>query len=625
MLTNTNNVNRYLINGTPLATYSISFPYWDKEEIKVYLTNEDGTLETLVENTNYTLSAPNGNDGTLTRVGDWTAGATNLTIVREMNLTQEVDLRNGDKIDAETVERSFDTVTAQIQQLAEQQTRSMQSSIDEAGSAMVIPNATARAGSGSGTIMGFGPSGDSIELRDLAQFDTDVQNTADNASSAHTDATAAGVYKEKAKAWASKFDDDHPDDTEPVEDGNYSAKKYAYDANVSEAFSTESRYKSEGFATGTVDGAPVPNTSPYYHNNSKYFKEQADATFNNKVDISDIVDNTSTQVATRPLSANMGYELKQQILNLQARGRFLSLWNCLTGLPETDPVEIPYAYKAGDYYIVSHSVFSMIEITAEYDDTADYAVDDYTVHQGSLFQCNTPISGGETWDPTHWDEITNNYIPNGSSYTGIASTTTSPDEIKANDFYWYDGTTWLLLNNTSKTLTFANIAGDPMDNAALEAAFDKTVKHENDVPASAIPVNADQLNGHADTYFATASALNAISDKVTPNDISSSVTESIGKTKVYQVGKIVFVSWQLNGGTLSTGSNTVATGLPVPLDYTASGSNPAMPLNNAGGNGMWDTSFVIQVKSSGDLIAYNGSGSSLSGSSRGSYIVYVCQ
>lgn len=39
--------------------------------------------------------------------------------------------------------------------------------------------------------------------------------------------------------------------------------------------------KSEGFANGTQNGSPVTSGSPYYHNNAKYWKEQAQAIVNN--------------------------------------------------------------------------------------------------------------------------------------------------------------------------------------------------------------------------------------------------------------------------------------------------------------------------------------------------------
>lgn len=137
---------------------------------------------------------------------------------------------------------------------------------------------------------------------------------------------------------------------------------------------------------------------------------------------SDVVNSVLSQTTDKPLSANMGYELQQEIDNLKARGRFLSLWNCTTGLPATNPQEMPYTYKAGDYYIVS--------------------------------------SVGST-----------NYKPSGTVYSGTASSTQETLEVKSNDFYEFDGTNWILLFNTQKTVSFANIAGQPSDNLNLASAL----------------------------------------------------------------------------------------------------------------------------------------------------------
>jgi len=91
-------------------------------------------------------------------------------------------------------------------------------------------------------------------------------------------------------------------------------------------------------------------------------------------------------------------------------GRYLSTWNCATGLPETNPETDPYEYTTGDYYIVG-----------------------------------TVASSGET-----------NYRPNGSSYViGQASTTVESSSIGINDTYLYDGTNWTLLK-TSTTVTSVN-------------------------------------------------------------------------------------------------------------------------------------------------------------------------
>ena len=233
---------------------------------------------------------------------------------------------------------------------------------------------------------------------------------------------------------------------------------------------------------------------------------------------SDVVNSVLSQATDEPLSANMGYEMQQEINNLKARGRFLSLWNCITGLPKTNPVDMPYSYKAGDYYIVSQSITTLKETTPEYQTTEDYDVGDFTLYNDAIYQCNTAIIGGEEWTPAHWTALVADYIPSGSSYTGAASSTTTADEVKANDFYEYDGVNWLLLNNTAKTLTFANIAGDPQDNLALASEFSDVVRHDTGTPGVAPPINADQLDGHAASYFATEDEVDAVRGGVSEYD-----------------------------------------------------------------------------------------------------------
>ena len=143
-------------------------------------------------------------------------------------------------------------------------------------------------------------------------------------------------------------------------------------------------------------------------------------------DIPVVVNNVTSTSTTSALSANMGKELQDEIDNLEARGRFLALWNCATGLPATNPQTSPYQYKSGDYYIVG------------------------TVASGSAA----------------------NYKPDGSSYTtGIASTVVETAEVAVDDVYYYDGTNWKLQANTQKTVSFANIAGQPTDNTNLATAL----------------------------------------------------------------------------------------------------------------------------------------------------------
>lgn len=42
----------------------------------------------------------------------------------------------------------------------------------------------------------------------------------------------------------------------------------------------------------------------------------------------------------------MGKVLQDQITNMSGLNKFLSTWDCTTGLPTTDPAVSPYVYSA---------------------------------------------------------------------------------------------------------------------------------------------------------------------------------------------------------------------------------------------------------------------------------------
>ena len=144
----------------------------------------------------------------------------------------------------------------------------------------------------------------------------------------------------------------------------------------------------------------------------------------NLLSSNDVKNNVTSTDTDKPLSANMGKELNDRIQNLASIGKYLAMWDSTTGLPTTNPVTMPYTYTTGDYYVISKI--------------------------------------GET-----------NYMPNGATYSGTASTTeyTGTDELNIGDFFYYDGTVWSLMKNTGKTVAFANIAGSPMDNSNLASAL----------------------------------------------------------------------------------------------------------------------------------------------------------
>lgn len=180
-----------------------------------------------------------------------------------------------------------------------------------------------------------------------------------------------------------------------------------------------------------------------------YTKSETDAKITANVENS--VTSTST---TKALSANMGKELQDQIQNLKQRGRYLSIWDCTTGLAKTEPTVNPYEYKAGDYFIVG-----------------------------------TVAEEGGT-----------NYRPSGTSYDKtVPSTTVETGSPIVNDTYYYDGTSWTLLHAEQPEISWGSVVGKP-DTFPPEA-HTHTKSEITDFPTSMPPT----AHSHAsDSWFTTA-------------------------------------------------------------------------------------------------------------------------
>lgn len=191
-----------------------------------------------------------------------------------------------------------------------------------------------------------------------------------------------------------------------------------------------------------------------------YTKSETDAKITANVENS--VTSTST---TKALSANMGKELQDQIQNLKQRGRYLSIWDCTTGLAKTEPTVNPYEYKAGDYFIVG-----------------------------------TVAEEGGT-----------NYRPSGTSYDKtVPSTTVETGSPIVNDTYYYDGTSWTLLHAEQPEISWGSVVGKP-DTFPPEA-HTHTKSEITDFPTSMPPT----AHSHAsDSWFTTA--INSKADEAKPS------------------------------------------------------------------------------------------------------------
>ena len=126
----TTNKAAYIGNGVAIS-FAIPFPFLAQEHLKVYQLLND--IQT--ERTDWTVS-----DGNLVFA---TAPADNaqIVIMREVPLTQETDYRENEILPAETLERCFDKLTMQVQQLAEKSARAVTVDIfDDTQADSLIPS-----------------------------------------------------------------------------------------------------------------------------------------------------------------------------------------------------------------------------------------------------------------------------------------------------------------------------------------------------------------------------------------------------------------------------------------------------------------------------------------------------
>lgn len=167
MVTAETNVQRYEFMPTVKA-YGFMFPFLDRADIRVVVTDADGNDEDLVQDTDYTVSFP-GDSGTVTLLGDirqkdWAK----LTIVREMQLVQETDLENGQSLDAEVVEDGLDRLTMLVQQVQEQVSRAVSVSVSDGAAPpeISIPGKDER----KDTFLGFDSTGEKMTVFPQSDF-----------------------------------------------------------------------------------------------------------------------------------------------------------------------------------------------------------------------------------------------------------------------------------------------------------------------------------------------------------------------------------------------------------------------------------------------------------------------
>ena len=281
-----------------------------------------------------------------------------------------------------------------------------------------------------------------------------------------------------------------------------------------------------------------------------------------KPTIPTVINNLTSTDTTNALSAAQGKVLNDKIADLQALGKFLSLWDCATWLPISFPHQTPYSYSTWDYFLVENV------------------------------------------------GTTTNYRPTWSSYNGTASTVVETDEIEIWDMYIYDGSVWLLQINHGKSVSFANLTWQPSDNAALSTALDSKqnnlatqTAYTSKGTASKVPqittntlwqvtgiteVNISYPSQVSDTAYAsswnwvtsTAPSKNAVYDKISAMDTTiswkadSSSLATVATSWSYNdlTDKPSIPSWQIQSDWTQTNTSAV--------DYIK--NKPTIPTVNNG-------------------------------------------
>ena len=166
MLTSDISVMRYQISQSVLD-YNISYPFWDFSEISVTAVKAStGDSVILKRDVDYTLTVSQPltdtvfQGGTVTMISDVFKGYDTLVIAREIPLTQDTKLENGEQIDSDVLENSLDRIVGQMQQLSEGLGHALQLPITEDPSDIVMPEADQRKNS----VLGFGEDGITVKM-----------------------------------------------------------------------------------------------------------------------------------------------------------------------------------------------------------------------------------------------------------------------------------------------------------------------------------------------------------------------------------------------------------------------------------------------------------------------------
>ena len=184
-------------------------------------------------------------------------------------LNQVIDNVNTDSENVETLKEAFDALEEYVAEAIQYDVHDLEEAVRQA-----MASAESAASSAESA---------SDDAADAQRYATNAVNAEQNA---HESAANAATYALQAieaagdarnsETNASTYSTNASRFAEQAANAESTAWGYAGDANTAKELAEIHALESEGYAKGTQDGVPVLSDSPYYEANSKYYSEQAE-------------------------------------------------------------------------------------------------------------------------------------------------------------------------------------------------------------------------------------------------------------------------------------------------------------------------------------------------------------
>jgi hypothetical protein len=172
------------------TVFTVSFEFFDEADLTVYI---NGSVTS-----DYTVSGGDGSTGTVTLTSGATAGD-KIVIVRDVAIERTTDFTDGAAISRSALNEQLDKLTAQIADIDDRASRSLQLNDHEVAAGITLPSTDDR----KGRVLGFNATTGDVEqgpeiadVQSLADVSADIATLADiEDGTENTDAiqTAAGI------------------------------------------------------------------------------------------------------------------------------------------------------------------------------------------------------------------------------------------------------------------------------------------------------------------------------------------------------------------------------------------------------------------------------------------------